>query len=78
MHSPKKKKPSLAIHTKLSKCRMLTQYFCYRAEGKLLNKGRNRAQMAFYTIQRIIPLGSTVSITSMLYCKYRLILLWWV
>ncbi|CAI9595876.1 unnamed protein product [Staurois parvus] len=32
----------------------------------------------FYTMQRINPLGSTVSITSMLYCIYRLILLLWV
>ncbi|CAI9590967.1 unnamed protein product, partial [Staurois parvus] len=26
MHSPKKKKPSQAIHTKLSMCRVSTQY----------------------------------------------------
>ncbi|CAI9534198.1 unnamed protein product [Staurois parvus] len=32
----------------------------------------------FYTMQRSIPLGSTVSITSMFYCISRLILLLWV
>ncbi|CAI9610479.1 unnamed protein product [Staurois parvus] len=32
----------------------------------------------FYTMWRIKPLGSTVSITSMLYFIYRLILLLWV
>ncbi|CAI9572999.1 unnamed protein product [Staurois parvus] len=32
----------------------------------------------FYTLQRINSLGSTVSITSMLYCIYRLIVLLWV
>ncbi|CAI9557980.1 unnamed protein product [Staurois parvus] len=37
-----------------------------------------RIKWAFYTMQRINPLGSTVSITSMLYCIYRLILLLWV
>ncbi|CAI9556663.1 unnamed protein product [Staurois parvus] len=37
-----------------------------------------RIKRPFYTMQRINPLGSTVSITSMLYCIYRLILLLWV
>ncbi|CAI9572608.1 unnamed protein product, partial [Staurois parvus] len=44
-------------------------------------KGRNREvriKHPFYTMQRIRPLGSTASITSMLYCIYRLILLLWI
>ncbi|CAI9577614.1 unnamed protein product [Staurois parvus] len=44
-------------------------------------KGRireDRIKQPFYTMQRINPLVSTVSITSMLYCIYRLILLLWV
>ncbi|CAI9581920.1 unnamed protein product [Staurois parvus] len=41
-------------------------------------KGRireERIKQPFYTMQRINSLGSTVSITSMLYCIYRLVLL---
>ncbi|CAI9599920.1 unnamed protein product [Staurois parvus] len=34
-----------------------------------------RIKQPLYTMQRDNPLGSTVSITSMLYCIYRLILL---
>ncbi|CAI9571554.1 unnamed protein product [Staurois parvus] len=42
-------------------------------------RGREeRIKQPFYRMQRINPLGSTVSITSMLYCRYRLILLLWV
>ncbi|CAI9533012.1 unnamed protein product [Staurois parvus] len=42
-------------------------------------RGREvRIKLPFNTMQRINPLGSTVSITSMLYCIYRLILLLWV
>ncbi|CAI9551252.1 unnamed protein product [Staurois parvus] len=37
-----------------------------------------RIKQTFYTMQKINPLGSTMSITSMLYCIYRLILLLWV
>ncbi|CAI9581620.1 unnamed protein product [Staurois parvus] len=37
-----------------------------------------RIKQHFYTMQRINPLDSSVSITSMLYCIYRLILLLWV
>ncbi|CAI9544928.1 unnamed protein product [Staurois parvus] len=37
-----------------------------------------RIKRPFYTMRRINPLGSTVSVTSMLYCIYRLILLLWV
>ncbi|CAI9562289.1 unnamed protein product [Staurois parvus] len=79
MQSPKKKKTSLAIHTKLSICMWL------RVQSVLssghLNKRRireDRIKWPFFTMQRINPLGSTVSITSMLYCIYRLILLLWV
>ncbi|CAI9590222.1 unnamed protein product [Staurois parvus] len=38
----------------------------------------DRIKQTFYTMQRINPLSSTVSITSMLYCIHRLILLLWV
>ncbi|CAI9604765.1 unnamed protein product [Staurois parvus] len=37
-----------------------------------------RIKHPFYTMQRNNPLGSTVSITSMLYYIYRQILLLWV
>ncbi|CAI9537037.1 unnamed protein product [Staurois parvus] len=39
---------------------------------------KDRIKKPFYRMQIIISLGSTVSITSMLYCIYRLILLLWV
>ncbi|CAI9545937.1 unnamed protein product [Staurois parvus] len=48
---------------------------------RMWKKGRireDRIKHPFYTIQSINPLNSTVSITSMLYCIYRLILLLWV
>ncbi|CAI9554129.1 unnamed protein product, partial [Staurois parvus] len=44
-----------------------------KSEGDL-KKGRNREvriKENLYTMQRINPLGSTVSITSMLYCQGR-------
>ncbi|CAI9543719.1 unnamed protein product, partial [Staurois parvus] len=44
----------------------------------LWKKGRireDRMKQPFYTMERINSLGSTVRITSMLYCIYRLILL---
>ncbi|CAI9593515.1 unnamed protein product, partial [Staurois parvus] len=77
MHSPKKikKKISLAIHTKLSTCKCLWFSLSYQEiRGGHLKKGRNREErikLPFYTMQRINPLGSTVSITSMLYCQGR-------
>ncbi|CAI9603772.1 unnamed protein product [Staurois parvus] len=37
-----------------------------------------RIKQTFYIMQRVNFLGSTVSIRSMLYCIYRLILLLWV
>ncbi|CAI9575826.1 unnamed protein product [Staurois parvus] len=74
MHSPKKKN-SLAIHTKLSMCRMDTVQSVLSGEEE---EKRSQDQTAIYTMQRINPLGSTVSITSMLSCIYRLILLLWV
>ncbi|CAI9547918.1 unnamed protein product [Staurois parvus] len=46
-----------------------------------LNKRRgreNRIKWPMYGMQKINLLGSTVSITSMLYCIYTLILLVWV
>ncbi|CAI9568907.1 unnamed protein product, partial [Staurois parvus] len=38
--------------------------------------GEDRIKPLFCTMWRINPLGSTVSVSSMLYCIYRLILLW--
>ncbi|CAI9613161.1 unnamed protein product [Staurois parvus] len=82
MHSPKKKKPFLVIHTKLSMCRVTPHDISYQEiRGGHWKKGRIREvriKQCFYTMQRINLLGSTVSITSMLYCIYRLILLLWV
>ncbi|CAI9543989.1 unnamed protein product [Staurois parvus] len=63
------------MHTKLSMCRVTPHDMPYLEEGE---DQRSRDQAAFYTMQRINPLGSTVSITSMLYCIYSLILLLWV
>ncbi|CAI9557781.1 unnamed protein product [Staurois parvus] len=56
---------------------------CITAMGSvcLIRSKRSREKRInrpFYTMQRINPLGSIVSITSMLYCIYRLILLLWV
>ncbi|CAI9616476.1 unnamed protein product [Staurois parvus] len=79
---PRKKKTSLAIHTKLSMCRVTPRDMSYQEIRRgHLNKRRdreNRIKWPFYTMQRINPLGSTVSTSSMLYCIYRLILLVWV
>ncbi|CAI9602533.1 unnamed protein product [Staurois parvus] len=55
--------------------------FYQKIRGGHWKKGRireDRIKQPFYTMQRINPLGSTVSITSMLYCIYRLIALLWV
>ncbi|CAI9604640.1 unnamed protein product [Staurois parvus] len=85
MHLPKKKKKtSLAIHTKLSMCKLSPHDMSYQEiSGRHWKKGRIREvriKQRFYTMQRINPLCSThlVSITSMLYCIYRLISLLWV
>ncbi|CAI9598578.1 unnamed protein product, partial [Staurois parvus] len=79
---PRKKKSSLASHTKLSKCRVSPHDMSYQEiRGGHWKKGRIRElriKLHFFTMQRINPLGSTVSITGMLYCIYRLILLFWV
>ncbi|CAI9613788.1 unnamed protein product [Staurois parvus] len=82
MHSPKRRKNYLAIHTKLSMCRVTPHDRSYQEiRGRHRKKRRIREvriKQHFYTMQRINPLGSTVCITSMLYCIYRLILLLWV
>ncbi|CAI9585679.1 unnamed protein product [Staurois parvus] len=58
-------------------CRVTPHDISYQEiRGEHWKKGRIKPH--FYTMQRINPLGSTVSITSMLYCIYRLILLLWV
>ncbi|CAI9577244.1 unnamed protein product [Staurois parvus] len=82
MHSPRKSKTSLAIHTKLSRCRVSPHAMSYQAiRGGYWKKGsirEVRINQPFYITQRINPLGSTLSLTSMLYCIYSLILLLWV
>ncbi|CAI9622273.1 unnamed protein product, partial [Staurois parvus] len=55
-------------------CRVSPRAFYYQQIDWELE---DRIKQAFYTMWRINPLGSTVSITSMLYCIYRLILLLW-
>ncbi|CAI9622551.1 unnamed protein product [Staurois parvus] len=74
MHSPKKKKKTSNTHqtehVQLAPKALLYQQMDWGHE--------DRIKHPFYTMQRINPLGSTVSITSMLYCIYRLILLLWV
>ncbi|CAI9544838.1 unnamed protein product [Staurois parvus] len=55
--------------------------YCQQMDWGLWKKRRireDRIKQPFYTMQQINPLGSTLSITSMLYCIYRLILLLWV
>ncbi|CAI9576743.1 unnamed protein product [Staurois parvus] len=47
----------------------------YQEKGRIREV---RIKQRFYTMQRITSLGSTMSITSMLYCIYTLILLLWV
>ncbi|CAI9541929.1 unnamed protein product, partial [Staurois parvus] len=77
MHSPppQKKKTSLAIHTKLSMCRMpMVQSVL---SGHKTRSREDRIKWPFSTMQRINPLGFPVSITSMLYCIYRLICCCW-
>ncbi|CAI9531647.1 unnamed protein product [Staurois parvus] len=78
MHSSKKikkKKTSLAIHTKLSMCRVSPRDMSYQEiRGVHWKKGRIREvriKHHFYTMQRINPLGSTVSMSCMLYCQGR-------
>ncbi|CAI9581843.1 unnamed protein product [Staurois parvus] len=57
-------------------CRVTPHDMSYQAiRGGHWKKGRIREVMIkqpFYSMQRKNPLGSTVSITSMLYCIYRL------
>ncbi|CAI9554333.1 unnamed protein product [Staurois parvus] len=86
MHSPKKKKKlsSNTLQTEHVQTYNLGEvsYMSYQEiRGGHWHKGRiteDRIKQGLYTMQRINPLGSTVSITSMLYCIYRLILLLWV
>ncbi|CAI9578612.1 unnamed protein product [Staurois parvus] len=77
MHSPKKKKKNLSSNTHQTEhVHVTTGSVCIRTiEGE---DQRRPDQTAFYTMRRIKPLGSTVSITNMPYYIYRLILLLWV
>ncbi|CAI9576948.1 unnamed protein product [Staurois parvus] len=79
MHSPKKKKNNLSSN--VQKGYRFSLSGDQEIRHRHLNKRRGREErikQPFYTMQRINPLGSTVSMTSMLYCIYRLILLLWV
>ncbi|CAI9574269.1 unnamed protein product, partial [Staurois parvus] len=76
MHSPKKKQTtSLAVHTKLSMCRVSSDDISYQeirgGHWKMRRIREERITQPFYRMQRNNPLGSTVSITSMLYCQGR-------
>ncbi|CAI9531909.1 unnamed protein product [Staurois parvus] len=62
-------------------CRLAPKALLYQQMDWGWKKGRireDRIKHPFYTMWRINPLGSTVSISSMLYSIYRLILLLWV
>ncbi|CAI9613722.1 unnamed protein product [Staurois parvus] len=61
-----KKKTSLAIHTKLSMCKVSPHHEVRGGQWKKGMIREVRIKQLFYTMQRINPLGSTVSITSML------------
>ncbi|CAI9608067.1 unnamed protein product [Staurois parvus] len=77
MHSPKKNPQK-----NLSSNTHQTEHVQNDSTRYVFNRRRRirevRLKQRFYTIQRINPLGSTVSITSMLYCIYRLVLRLWV
>ncbi|CAI9554359.1 unnamed protein product [Staurois parvus] len=71
MHSPKKKK-NLSSNTHAN----VQNGYRFSLSYQEKRRGReDRIERLFYTMQRIKPLDSTVSITSMLYCIYRQILL---
>ncbi|CAI9619176.1 unnamed protein product [Staurois parvus] len=53
-------------------CRVPPRALCYWQMERIRE---DRIKQPFYTMQRINHLGSTVSITSKLYCICRLILL---
>ncbi|CAI9620597.1 unnamed protein product [Staurois parvus] len=75
MHSPKKNK-NLSSNTQQTEHvqSVSTHYMSYQE----IRRGHwQQIKQPLYTLQRIIPLGSTVIITSMLYCIYRLIVLLW-
>ncbi|CAI9559379.1 unnamed protein product [Staurois parvus] len=57
-------------------CRV-TPNLCFIRQRKKGRIREERIKHPFYTMRRNNPLGSTVNITSMLYCIYRLILLLW-
>ncbi|CAI9540107.1 unnamed protein product [Staurois parvus] len=63
------------MHTKLSMYRVSPHNMSSQEiRGGHWEKGRireDRIKQPFYTMQRINPLGSIVSITSMLYCQGR-------
>ncbi|CAI9606871.1 unnamed protein product [Staurois parvus] len=76
MHSPKKKKILSSNTHQTEHVHVTTDSVCIRWSFQQEGGGKEvRIKQPFYTMQRINPLGSTVSITSMLYCIYTLILL---
>ncbi|CAI9547321.1 unnamed protein product [Staurois parvus] len=56
-------------------CRVSLRALYYQQMDWELEDG---LKQPFYTMQRMNPLGSPVSIASIIYCIYRLILLLWV
>ncbi|CAI9611452.1 unnamed protein product [Staurois parvus] len=77
MHSPKKKETLSSNTHQIEHVQSDSTRFVLSVD-KRGTLEEERIIHPFYTMQRINPLGSTVSTTSMLYCIYRLILLLWV
>ncbi|CAI9550650.1 unnamed protein product [Staurois parvus] len=76
MHSPKTKKKNLSSNTHQTEHvqGVSTQYVLSGDKRGHWKKGRIREvriKQRFYTMQRINPLGSTVTVKSMLYCIYN-------
>ncbi|CAI9606723.1 unnamed protein product [Staurois parvus] len=74
MHSPKKKKnlSSNTHQTEHVQLALKAQFYQEMSRGQW-KKGRirdDRIKHPFYTMQRINPLSSTVTVTSMRYCIY--------
>ncbi|CAI9546965.1 unnamed protein product [Staurois parvus] len=81
IHPPKKKKKLSSNTYQTEHVQLVSNVlFDQQMDWGLWKKRRIREDRIklFYTMQRINPLGFTASITSMLCCIYRLILLLWV
>ncbi|CAI9589384.1 unnamed protein product, partial [Staurois parvus] len=80
MHSPKKKKHYLAIHTKLSMCSLSSNLCSIRRYigdcGRRGGSEKTESNILFTQCGGLTPWGSTVSITSMLYYQGQIDNLW--